>query len=79
MSRFQSFENVSLTLDNLLKNYDIRLRPKFGGNFLAKYKKQNIKPDTNFLNLTLAGTLNVSMEVKIASFYGISEVNMVIF
>lgn len=46
---------------------------------LAKSKKKNIKPDTNFLNLTLAGTLNVSMEVKIASFDGISEVNMVIF
>lgn len=50
----QRFQNVSLIIDNLLKNYDIRLRPSFGG-----------KP------------LNVDMEIRIASFDAISEVNMV--
>jgi hypothetical protein len=29
----QKFQNVSQIIDNLLKNYDIRLRPNFGGNF----------------------------------------------
>ncbi|CAF0984934.1 unnamed protein product [Brachionus calyciflorus] len=52
-SKNSNFQNVSSTLDKLLKNYDIRLRPKFG-----------------------AETLNVSMEVMIASFDAISEVNM---
>ena len=27
----QSFSNVSSTIEKLLKNYDIRLRPRFGG------------------------------------------------
>jgi len=28
----QSFSNVSSTIEKLLNNYDIRLRPRFGGN-----------------------------------------------
>ena len=50
----QKFKNISMVIDNLLKDYDIRLRPNFGG-----------KP------------LNVDMEIRIASFDAISEVNMV--
>lgn len=49
----QKFQNVSQIIDNLLKNYDIRLRPNFG-----------------------AAPLNVDMEVRIASFDSVSEVNM---
>jgi hypothetical protein len=45
-----------MIIDNLLKDYDIRLRPSFGS-----------RP------------LNVDMEIRIASFDAISEVNMVFF
>ena len=30
--RFNSLENVTKTIGNLLDGYDIRLRPNFGGN-----------------------------------------------
>ncbi|KAK7871802.1 hypothetical protein R5R35_014057 [Gryllus longicercus] len=46
-------ENVTHTISCLLKNYDIRLRPNFGGN-----------------------PLDVGMDLTIASFDSISEVNM---
>lgn len=67
-----NFQNVSSTLDKLLKNYDIRLRPKFGGKSLDHWFLKNFKKVLN-----LAETLNVSMEVVLASFDAISEVNMV--
>ncbi|XP_076446362.1 gamma-aminobutyric acid receptor subunit beta-like [Babylonia areolata] len=47
------FRNVSLTIDGLLKDYDIRLRPRFGGD-----------------------ALEIGIEVILASFDSISEVNM---
>ncbi|XP_025088495.1 gamma-aminobutyric acid receptor subunit beta-like [Pomacea canaliculata] len=47
------FKNVSITIDKLLKDYDIRLRPSFGG-----------------------APLEIGIEVILASFDSISEVNM---
>ncbi|XP_076467634.1 gamma-aminobutyric acid receptor subunit beta-like [Babylonia areolata] len=47
------FRNVSLTINRLLKNYDIRLRPSFGHD-----------------------PLEIGIEVILASFDSISEVNM---
>ncbi|XP_070196685.1 gamma-aminobutyric acid receptor subunit beta-like [Littorina saxatilis] len=49
----QQFKNVSLTIDRLLNDYDIRLRPSFGDE-----------------------PLEIGIEVILASFDSISEVNM---
>nr|BAH03471.1 gamma-aminobutyric acid receptor beta subunit [Ambigolimax valentianus] len=49
----EHFRNVTETIDNLLKGYDIRLRPSFGG-----------------------APLEIGIEVILASFDSISEVNM---
>ena len=67
------FDNISLVIDNLLKNYDTRLRPNFGSKAiffiifcLSKLNKFfKVEP------------LDVSMEIIISSFDSISEVNMV--
>ena len=71
--RFNSLENVTKTIGNLLDGYDIRLRPNFGG---ANFNLFNYF--SKFNNFSLTGDpLYVGFDLTIASFDSISEVSMV--
>nr|BBC27529.1 gamma-aminobutyric acid receptor subunit beta A [Dugesia japonica] len=52
-NEYDHLKNASVTISNLMKNYDSRLRPKFG-----------------------SGPMSIDMELVVASFDSISEVNM---
>lgn len=69
-------ENVTQTITKILKGYDIRLRPNFGGKIYFDVV-QLIFPALSRLYIPLGEPLHVGMDLTIASFDAISEVNMV--
>ena len=74
--RFNSLENVTKTIGNLLDGYDIRLRPNFGGAQIISIFAIIDDFDEYFLFQT-GDPLYVGFDLTIASFDSISEVSMV--
>jgi len=80
-------DNVTQVVSQILKNYDIRLRPNFGGNmnmihvvFYWISRNSLSWGEMRFLIfflVFLGDPLYIGMELTIASFDSISEVNMV--
>ena len=65
-------KNASIAIEDLLKEYDIRLRPSFGSiNILIRIIIFNSK-----IFLYLGEPLLLDIEIRLASFDSISEVNM---
>jgi gamma-aminobutyric acid receptor subunit beta len=70
-------KNASVTIEDLLKEYDIRLRPSFGSrtNDSIDYSFCSDRPSIFFIAL-LGEPLLLDIEIRLASFDSISEVNM---
>jgi len=78
----QRNENITKLVSKILKNYDIRLRPNFGGKKNTKclrHKRMRLKIGSKdaFVRLAVGDPLYIGMDITVASFDGISEVNMV--
>uniref|UniRef100_A0A182K5B4 Gamma-aminobutyric acid receptor subunit beta-like n=1 Tax=Anopheles christyi TaxID=43041 RepID=A0A182K5B4_9DIPT len=67
-------ENVTQTISRILEGYDIRLRPNFGGKRYEASTEQTRL--TVVLYYSSGEPLHVGMDLTIASFDAISEVNM---
>jgi hypothetical protein len=78
----QRNDNVTKLISKILKNYDIRLRPNFGGMQARQEKAEDecrMKMFSGFQisRIFLGDPLYIGMDMTVASFDGISEVNMV--
>ena len=75
-----ALENVTRTIGNLLKGYDIRLRPNFGGEVERKMGyiiNADLADGTTNALFFPGDPLYVGFDLTIASFDSISEVSMV--
>ncbi len=75
MSR-SSYGNATSLLAELLDDYDIRLRPQFGGVFASLAPSLHLSLQHND-DVCSGNAMILSMDVVIASFDSMSEVDMV--